>query len=105
MNYPPVTDAGPIPSVKIGKRRDVTLPAEILRTLRLRRGMKLDIHVSGNTMVLTRAETTARGGFSPADARWKQMEREADQAIARGDVLGPFDTASEAIEALRRSEV
>lgn len=81
------------------------MPEEVLRTLRLRRGMRLQVRVSGDTLVLTRAETSSGKRVSAADARWEQMEREADEAIARGDVLGPFDTASEAIEALRRTEV
>ncbi|MFO0590481.1 MAG: hypothetical protein U0441_23265 [Polyangiaceae bacterium] len=67
--------------------------------------MKLDVRVSGDTVVLARSEAATRNGVSAANARWELMEREADEAIERGDVLGPFDTAGEAIEALRRSEV
>ncbi|HTE84853.1 MAG TPA: AbrB/MazE/SpoVT family DNA-binding domain-containing protein, partial [Dehalococcoidia bacterium] len=35
---------------------------------------------------------------------WQAMEREADEAIARGDVSGPFETAEELIRHLRHLE-
>lgn len=81
------------------------MPEEVLRTLRLRRGMKLQVRVSGDTLVLTRAEASSGKRVSAADARWEQMEREADEDIARGNVLGPFDGVAEAFAALRSAEV
>jgi len=48
---------------------------------------------------------------SPKDQRyfytreWQLKEREADEAIAQGDLIGPFDDATSAIRALRNSKV
>lgn len=37
------------------------------------------------------------------DERWDALEREADKAIAGGDVIGPFEDADAAIAALHRA--
>ena len=34
--------------------------------------------------------------------KWQKMEREADEAIIRGDVVGPFDNVEDAIKALKK---
>jgi hypothetical protein len=39
------------------------------------------------------------------DEKWQRMEREADEAIARGETLGPFRDAAKAIRALRDAKV
>ena len=105
MPYPPATRNTAAPTVKIGSRRDVALPEELLRTLRFRRGTKLQVSVSGDALVLSRAEISTSKRLSAADARWAKMEREADEDIARGNILGPFDTVEEAFAALRSAEV
>jgi hypothetical protein len=33
---------------------------------------------------------------------WQEMEKEADEAIAKGETIGPFSKASDAVKALRK---
>ena len=35
---------------------------------------------------------------------WQEKEREADEAIAKGEVIGPFESANEAIKALKSTK-
>ncbi|MBI4700413.1 MAG: AbrB/MazE/SpoVT family DNA-binding domain-containing protein [Deltaproteobacteria bacterium] len=94
-----------MPTVTMGACRELHLPEEAVRALRLRKGSKLDVQIAGETVVLVPA------GRIPKDQRyfwteeWQRREREADEAIAAGDVLGPFEDADEAIEALRSAKV
>ena len=36
------------------------------------------------------------------EAEWQTKEREADEAIAKGEVSGPFSKASDALKALKK---
>lgn len=105
MLYPHPHKGSTMPTIKLGDRRELQLPAEVTKRLRLRKGANIDVLVSGDVVVLV---PTAR---IPKDQRyfyteeWQTKEREADEAIARGDVLGPFPTAAETIRALRTKEV
>ena len=35
--------------------------------------------------------------------QWQEKEREADEALAKGQVIGPFENAQEALKALKQS--
>jgi antitoxin component of MazEF toxin-antitoxin module len=94
-----------MPSVKLGGKREVRLPKETIRALRLRKGMKFDIRVAGDVVVLVPARRIPKDQRYFWTEEWQRKEREADEDIARGDVLGPFYDADEAIRALRAAEV
>ena len=36
---------------------------------------------------------------------WQKKEEAADEAIAKGEVLGPFDNAKDAIKALKKAKL
>ncbi len=36
---------------------------------------------------------------------WQKQETEADQDIAKGNMLGPFDTAEDCINALEKAKI
>lgn len=94
-----------MPTVKVGTRRDVRLPEETVRALRLRKGTKLDVHVAGDVVFLVPASRVPKEQRYFWTEEWQKKEQEADEAIARGEVLGPFDDAEEAIRALRTAKV
>jgi len=57
------------------------------------------------------ADVAAKAGLIDPDQKWwwteewQKGEREAEEAIARGDVIGPFETPTEAINALKKTKV
>ncbi len=93
---------GTIQRVHLGARREVRLPQEATRRLKLKKGAALEVVVSGDVLLLVPAGSipkSQRYFWTPA---WQAMEREADDDLAAGRVQGPFDTAAAAIAALRR---
>jgi len=90
---------------RLSQRRQVTIPREVVERLELTAGQPLDVIVTGDAIVLLPQDRI------PDDQRWfwtdewQAREREADEAIACGDVVGPFDTADKAIEALRTAKL
>jgi antitoxin MazE len=105
MNVPLKVQDRDTPAVKVGGRREVRLPAETMRALRIRKGTMLDVHVSGGVVMLVPVGRISKGQRYFWTEEWQKKEREADEAIARGDVLGPFDHADAAIQALRNARV
>lgn len=88
-------------AVKLGTHHELRLPERVARRLRLRKGTKLDVVVSGKVVVLVPV------GRFPKDQRyfwtedWQAGMREAEEDVAASRVHGPFATAAEATAALR----
>jgi antitoxin component of MazEF toxin-antitoxin module len=104
MNFP-LTKEDRMPNVKLGSRREVRLPEEAIRALRLRKGTLLDVQVTGGVVVLVPSTRIPKGQRWFWTDEWQKKEREADEAIARGEILGPFSDEEEAIQALRTAKV
>ncbi len=50
-----------VPSVKVGSRHEVRLPADAVRALRLRKGTQLEVRVTGGVVVLVPSARSPRG--------------------------------------------
>lgn len=92
-------------TVTIGANGQVRLPTDVAKKLKLRQGGKLEVVATGGGVFLIppgRIPKNQRYFYTP---EWQAKEREADEAIARGEVIGPFKAADEAIRALRTARV
>lgn len=95
-----------MPLVKVGSKHQVTIPKGIFEKLRLKPGDYLDAQLRGSKVVLTPKEIVDKEDDSWFWTKeWQAKEREADEAIAKGEVIGPFKTAKEAIRALKKTKV
>lgn len=94
-----------MPRVKIGTRRQVTIPAKTLKRLGLAAGEELEV-VEHEKMILLVPRK-----HIPADQRWyytdewQRMMQEAFEEVRQGKLIGPFDTAEEAIRVLKETKV
>lgn len=80
--------------VKLGARRQVTIPKEIIEQLGIKPGDYLEVTCKDRTVVLTPSEDA---WFWSTE--WQEKEREADEALARGDYKD-FDDVEELIRDL-----
>ena len=91
-----------MPTVRLGAHDEIRLPEEVKRTLKLRKGAKLDVIVSGSGVFLIPPQRI------PADQRyfytpeWQAKEREADQDFAHGRAKS-FADVEDLIRELRGS--
>jgi bifunctional DNA-binding transcriptional regulator/antitoxin component of YhaV-PrlF toxin-antitoxin module len=86
-----------MPTVTVSARRELRLPDEVTRQLRIRKGAKLEVLVSGGVIHLIppgRIRKDQRYFYTP---EWQAKEREADADIAAGRVKSYSD-----VEALIR---
>jgi len=95
-----------MPLVKIGSKHQVTIPKEIFNKLSLKPGDYVEVQLRNGRIVLTPKEIMDKEDDSWFWSKeWQEKERKADEAIAKGEVIGPFKTAKEALKALRRTKV
>jgi len=78
---------------RIGPKNQITIPAEVIRQLRLKKGDFLEIEVSDDALRLVPQKLIPRDQAWYWTKEWQAMEREADEDIAAGRVSGPFETA------------
>lgn len=89
-------------AVKIGPKHQVTIPKDVFESLHLEVGDFLDTRVKDNVIVLIPKKLVAKDQAWFWSKGWQEMEREADEAIAKGEVSRPFSKASDAVKALKR---
>jgi antitoxin MazE len=91
-----------MPAVKIGPKHQITIPKEVFSSLNLEIGDFLDTRVQDNTIVLVPQKLVAKDQEWFWTREWQEREKEADEAIAKGEITGPFETASDALKALKK---
>jgi AbrB family looped-hinge helix DNA binding protein len=91
-----------MPAVKIGPKHQITIPKEVYDSLHLTVGEFLDTQVKGNTIVLIPHKLVPRDQEWFWTKEWQELEKEADKAIEKGEVTGPFSKASDALKALKK---
>jgi len=91
-----------MPAVKIGPKHQITIPKEVFTSLKLEAGDFLDTRVQDNTIVLTPKKLVDKDQEWFWTKEWQERENEADKAIAKGEVTGPFVKASDALKALKK---
>lgn len=91
-----------MPAVKIGPKHQITIPKEIFDTLRLKVGDFVETTIRDNTVVIIPQRLVPRDQEWFWTREWQEKEREADEAIKEGRIIGPFDKAADAIKALKK---
>ena len=90
-----------MPAVKIGPKHQITIPKEIFDTLRLKVGDFVETTIRDNTVVIIPQRMVPRDQEWYWTREWQEKEREADEAIKEGRIIGPFGKAADAIKALK----
>ena len=91
-----------MPAIKIGPKHQVTIPKEVFDSLHLEVGDFLDTQVKDNAIVLIPKKLVTKDQEWFWTKEWQAREREADEAIAKGEVSRPFSKASDALKALKK---
>ncbi len=85
---------------KIGPKHQVTIPKEVFEQLKLEIGDYLDVQVNDAVITMVPKKLIPKEQKWFYTSEWQQKEREADEAIARGDVSGPFSSSAELLSHL-----
>jgi antitoxin MazE len=91
--------------VKLNARRQITIPAEVTKRLGLKAGEELELVESEKTLVLVPRKHIPKDQQWYYTNEWQQMMQEAFEEVKQGKLIGPFDTAEEAIRALKETKI
>lgn len=87
--------------VRLGARRQITIPAETIKRLGLKPGEELELVESQKTIVLVPRKHIPKDQRWYYTDEWQQMMQEAFAALKEGRMLGPFESVAEFKEAVR----
>ncbi|MFB6356398.1 MAG: AbrB/MazE/SpoVT family DNA-binding domain-containing protein [bacterium] len=88
---------------KIGARHQITIPQDVFEELDLKEGDYVEVTVKGDRIEVIPQAMIPRDQKWFWTDEWQEKEREAEQDIRNGEISGPFETASEAIQELKES--
>jgi AbrB family looped-hinge helix DNA binding protein len=91
--------------VKLSARRQITIPAETAKRLGLKAGEELELVESEKAILLVPRKHIPKDQQWYYTDEWQQMMQEAFEEVKQGKLIGPFDTAEEAIRALKETQV
>ena len=96
-----------MPKTKVRAGGEVKIPAPIATKYHLKEGDVLDVLDVGGGIIFVpeKVKQNPKLRKDLNEHLWDHMEEEASEAIARGEVIGPFDDLDEAIKALKMSQV
>jgi len=90
-----------MPLLQLRRHSQITLPASIRKTLNLKEGDYLEAEAENGVVILKPKELIDKDQAWFWTKEWQEGEREADEDIKAGRVSQVFDTAKEAIRALK----
>lgn len=86
---------------RIGPKHQITIPQEAFQRLDLRAGDFLEVQVRGEALYLVPQKLIPREQAWFWTREWQGREREADEAIARGELSAPFESIDDLLGYLR----
>ena len=91
-----------MPLTKIGPKHQVTIPKEVFDTLQLAVGDYLEVCATEDGIFMVPQKLIPKDQEWFYTKEWQEKEREADEAIRRGEVSPSFTTVEELMEHLER---
>lgn len=88
---------------RVGPKHQITIPQEAFDQLGLKPGDFLDVQVHGDALVLVPQKMIPLDQAWFWTREWQEREREADEAIAAGEVSGPFDSVDDLLAHLKQA--
>jgi len=97
-----LTKKSPRTITRIGPKHQVTIPREVFEGLRLDVGEYLEVGIKDNRIFMTPQKLISKEQEWFYTPEWQVKEQEADEAIAQGEMNGPFSSARELLLHLKK---
>jgi AbrB family looped-hinge helix DNA binding protein len=91
--------------MKIRKNYQVTIPRNLRDRFNLAEGDYLEVETSNGAIVLKPVKVIQPDQEYFYTKQWQEKEAEVDEEVGRGDIVGPFDNAKDAIKALKTVKI
>jgi AbrB family looped-hinge helix DNA binding protein len=90
-----------MPTVKLGAKRQITIPADIIKRFGLDPGEELELVERGKVIVLVPRKDIPKDQWWYYTDEWQEMTQEAFEDLKAGRIPGPFDSVEDLIKELR----
>jgi len=87
---------------KISPKHQITIPKEAFEKLRLEVGDFLEVDVTEEGLLFIPKKLISKDQAWFWTKEWQTKEKEADEAIEKGDVSGPFKNSKDLVRHLRK---
>lgn len=94
-----------MPLVKIKQNYQITIPQELRKKINVSVGDYMEIESREEGLVIKPVKVIHPDQEYFYTPEWQKKEAEADEAIAKGEMLGPFENTKDAIKALKKAKV
>jgi antitoxin MazE len=91
--------------MKIRKNYQITLPRDLRSKFNLAEGDYVEAETKDGCIVLRPVKVIQPDQEYFYTREWQEKESEVDEEIRRGEVVGPFDNAKDAIKALKTAKI
>ena len=89
---------------RISPKRQITIPKEVFDKLHLEVGDFLEVNTIDDGIVLIPKKLISKDQEWFWTKEWQAKEKEADEALLKGEVSKVFESADELVNHLRKSE-
>ena len=89
-------------TVRIGPKHQITITKDIFEALGLRVGDFLDARLEDGTILLVPQKLIPKDQAWFWTEEWQKGEKEADEDIRAGRLIGPFDSVKDLKKALKK---
>jgi antitoxin MazE len=90
-----------MPTVKLGSKRQITIPAETIKRFGLKPGEELELVESEKVIVLVPRRDIPKDQHWYYTDEWQKMMQEAFEDVKEGRMLGPFESVEEFKQAVK----
>jgi len=87
---------------KISPKHQITIPKDAFDKLGLEIGDFLEVEATEEGLLLVPKKLISKDQAWFWTKEWQEKEKEADEAIARGEISEPFETAEDLIDHLNK---
>jgi AbrB family looped-hinge helix DNA binding protein len=87
---------------RISPKRQITIPKEAFEKLHLEIGDFLEVETTNEGLFLIPKKLISKDQAWFWTKEWQEKEREADEAIYKGELSGPFEEADDLVRHLRK---
>lgn len=87
---------------RVSPKHQITIPKEAFEKLHLEVGDFLEVEPTEGGLLLIPRKLISKDQSWFWTKEWQEKEREADEAIDRGELSGPFKSANELVRHLKK---
>jgi AbrB family looped-hinge helix DNA binding protein len=91
--------------VKVKRNYQITIPQSLRKFFQLAVGDYVEVELQDETLVIRPVKVIHPDQEYFFTKEWQEKEAEADKDIAAGKLVGPFENAKDALEALKNTKV